>query len=333
VAPFLRPSRPAALRAAFLAACLGLSPAASAPAAAAWPERPLKLVVPFSEGGASGFVVRAVVPALSAELGQPVEVEYKPGGNTVIGVSSVASAAPDGYTLLLSSVSSNAIAPALYSRLPYDGSEGFEHVAVLAAFPSALVVRGDSGYGSLAALLDAARARPNAVRLGAVAGYVAINHVVGNLIERAAGVDFDVVDYRTAHAAEEALFDQRRADAILTSVPGAAVAAAGRGAGVLAVTSSARSPLLPDVPSLSEAGVAVDALNWYGLAMPRGAPPEAVGRLAAAAAAALASPAVRAEFERGGMAVPDVGPPQDFARAEAARWAHLVRRAGSSLDE
>ncbi|MBC7941937.1 MAG: tripartite tricarboxylate transporter substrate binding protein [Chitinophagaceae bacterium] len=309
-----------------LAAALVTALPATSACAQAYPNKPIRLVVPFAPGGNVDITARTIAPELSNLLGQQVVVDNKPGAGGTIGANEVAKAAPDGYTLLMGSNSTISVAPALYPANPYNPVRDFAPISNLAQVPFVLVVNPGVTATNVRDLTALARDKPGTLSM-ASAGIGSSNHLVGELFQAQTGVKLNHIPYKGSGQAlndlvagqVNLLFDQ------LTSASPNIKAGKLR---ALAVSSSKRSATLPDVPTFAEAGVAnFDFVNVTGLLAPAGTPPDIISRLHAAAVKALESAAVRDRFAV--MGVTPVGDRPDqfaaFIRDDFARWSKVVK--------
>ena len=302
-------------------------------AQANYPDKPVKLIVPFPPGGNVDLSARILAPALAKELGQPVVVENKAGAGGTLGLDAVAKAAPDGYTIGIASPVNHLAAPSLYPKLPYDSIRDFSPVGLIASVPMVLAVGPSSPAKTVQELLSIARQRKPAMTM-ASAGSGSGNHIVGELFQDATQVSFVHVPYKGSAPANTDLagghvdihFDQL--SSVLPLLQGGKLRA-------LAVTTARRSPLLPEVPTVAEAGVpGFDASTTLGLVLPGKAPADRVARLHQALQQVLAQAPVQEQFARLGA---DVRPGTtaayaDFIRSEIARTARIVRDAKITLD-
>lgn len=298
-----------------------------------YPDRPIKLVVPFPPGGNVDLSARILAPALSKELGQLVIVENRAGASGTLGLDAVAKSSPDGYTLGIASPVNHLAAPALNPKLPYDAVRDFTPVGLIASVPMVLVVGASSPVKSVAELLVLARARKGVITM-ASAGSGSGNHIVGELFQDATGTQFVHVPYKGSAPANTDLagghvdihFDQL--SSVLPLIQGGKLRP-------LAVTTARRSAVLPDVPTLAEAGVAkFDASTTLGLVLPGKASPELITRLNQILEKVLKQATVRAQFGNLGADVLESTPAEytEFIRTEMARTARIVREAKISLD-
>jgi tripartite-type tricarboxylate transporter receptor subunit TctC len=310
--------------------CLAPSPSH---AQAAAPAKPIKVVVPFPPGGNVDLSARILAPELQKELGQPVVIENRAGAGGTVGLDVVAKAAPDGSTLGVASPINHLAAPALYPKLPYDSIKDFTPVGLISSVPMVLVVGPSSPVKTVQELLKLARER-NGTMTMASAGSGSGNHIVGELFQDATGVRLVHVPYKGSAPANTDLagghvdlhFDQM--SSVLPLVQAGKLRP-------LAVTTAARSSLMPEVPTLAEAGVAkFDASTTLGLVLPGGAAPELVARLNQALQKILKQAAVREQFARLGAEVRESTPAAyaDFIRSEIARTAKIVKDAKISVN-
>ena len=317
----------------WLAASLLSAPLlASAQAAAPWPTKPITLVVTYPPGGGADAMARLIAPKLGEALGQNVIVENKPGAGGQIGASSVAKAVPDGHTLMLDA-SSFAVNPSLYPKMPYDTDKAFRAIGVIALFPNVVLVNAQFPAKNVGELMAAARARPGAVSF-ASSGNGSAQHLAGALFESAAKVDMVHVPYKGGGPAlndviggQVPLFFGNLAST-LPHIQGGKLRA-------LAVTSARRSPILPDVPTLAEAGVSgAEVYEWNAVFAPAATPEAVVTKLSAALKKALDAPEVKARIAQLGGETQQGGPDtaQRFVREQTALWARVVKASAISLD-
>ncbi len=314
-------------RRAVIAAILMLTAVtASAEDVAAWPAHPLRLIVPFTAGGGNDAVARTIGDRLSNVIGQPVIVDNRGGAGGVVGAEVAARAAPDGYTLFLGGVGSHAINPVLHTKLPYDPVKDFAPVSLIATAPLVIVVHPSLGVDSIAGLIAYAKANPGKLEF-ASNGVGSSSQLAAELFATTAGVKMVHVPYKgLAPALTDLLSGQVRLMfsslvAILPQVKAGSLKAIG-------VTGVRRSPLLPDVPTVAESGLAgYQAGSWYGILVPAGTPRPIVLKLNAAITTVLARPDVRASLAADG-AEPVGGAPEVFAdhiAGELARMRRLVK--------
>jgi len=313
--------RPAVCRLAAIAILAALVPPL---AAAASPDKPVRIVVPFAPGGGTDAITRTLAVGLSEALGQPVIVENKPGAGTIIGTDFVAKSAPDGHTLVMATFA-HAVNPGLQPRLPYDTDRAFAPVALIGVSPNVLVVRTDSPHANVAQLVAAAKARPDKLTF-ASQGNGTSAHLAGELFRNLAGIDIVHVPYRGAGPALTDLLGGQVDMMFATAAAARPFVAEGK-LRALAVTTAHRSPAYADVPTLAETGIAgYAAESWYGLYAAAKTPKHVVDRLNAAVRRAVqAEPFVR-QAQSEGLQV-SVGNPDEldrYVRAEEVRWRKVV---------
>jgi tripartite-type tricarboxylate transporter receptor subunit TctC len=303
--------------------------ARTAAAQARFPTRPVRVVVPFAAGGVIDVVARIVTEPMARILGQPVVVENLPGAGSTIGARTVARAAPDGYTLLLNGAAQSVI-PALYPDAGFDALADFTPVATLGVQTFILAVHPGVPAQDVAGLFAWLRQRRGEANFGTT-GIGATSHLAGELLKRLAGVEFTIVTYRGTPAAVTD-FVAGRVDFMIDSQTLLAPLARDGRIRALAVTTPRRSSLLPDLPTLQEAGVAgYDASSWQALYAPAGTPAEIVGILSRAALEALADPVAQRRFAEAGVD-PMPGDPDAaarFVRAETEKWVPILRATGA----
>ena len=303
------------------------------PAAAQdWPARPVKIVAPFAAGGNVDVTARIVAEHLQPLLGQPVIVENKTGAGSMIGSEAVARAAPDGYTLLMTSASLTN-SPALFGRYPYDWKKDFAFITAVSFQPLVVLVNPSTPAKDFKTFLDAAKRAPGRVTMG-TAGAGSFTHLAGLLLEQRAGVKFEAVHYRgTAPALADLMANQIafQFEPIATALP---LVKDGR-LTALAVTSLERAPSLPDVPTVAESGVpGYEAINLLGLIGPAGMPPPVVERLSAAMKTVLGDPKVVERFVGLGTEARFTNPQAFFEimRSPAETWIPVIRAANLKLE-
>jgi len=308
-----------------LAAAL-LFAVAAGTAHAAWPEKPMRLVVTFAAGGASDIVARLIADPLAKALGQPVVVDNKPGAGGTIGGQEVARAAPDGYTLMLSNTTPTTIGPFTVPRPPYDPVKQFTHVAMLGVAPVLVMANPKTGPASLKELPQAAAAPGYTFGSG---GPGSIGHIVGEMTKAAMKIQMTHVPYRGGAPMTTDLVSGNipvGIDVITAFVP---MVKSGQ-IRALAVTTPQRSPLLPDVPSVVELGwPQLVAENYFGVSGPAGLPKDVTDKLAKALADIVADPAVVKRFEELGITTARMSPEQfaAFVARQVTDWAPAIKAA------
>ena len=296
---------------------------AAGAASAAFPEKPVRLVVPFAPGGGTDLIARTLGALMAKELGQPVVIENKPGGGTIIGTDAVAKSPPDGYTLLIATFA-HAVNPSLQPNLPYDTETAFAPVVLIGRGPNVLAVPADSPYGSVADVIAAAKADPGKLTY-ASQGIGTSAHLAGEMFAGLAGVRLTHVAYRGAGPALTDLLGGQVDMMFATAAAVSGFVGAGK-LRALGVTSAERSPALKDVPAIAETLPGYVVESWYGLYAPAGTPADVIARLNAAAGKAARTDAFKTRIEGEGLVVA-AGPPAEldaYVRAEEARWRKIV---------
>jgi tripartite-type tricarboxylate transporter receptor subunit TctC len=320
-----------------LAACaLALLAAPAAHAQPAFPSRPLRIIVPFTPGGSSDVLARAIGVEIGKTLGQPVVIDNVPGAGGSLGAERAAKAAPDGYTLLMGHIGTLAVNPSLYPKLPYDPQKSFAPVAWVARVPNVLVVNVSVPARNLQELVALAKAKPGSLAYGS-GGNGSAAHTTMEYLKMRTGTSFLHIPYRgTAPSVNDLVAGQVQAG--FTGIPALLPHIRSGKLRALAVSSPKRLALLPDVPTVAETGVpgtkGFEADQWYGLVAPAGTPADVVALLNQHVNKALASEEVRARLAaEGAEATPAT--PQVFARliaAEIPRWRKVVQGAAIKLD-
>ena len=297
-------------------------------ARAAYPERPVRLIVPFAAGGAVDSVARVLGKALTANLGGSIVIDNRGGAGGVIGMEAVAHAAADGYTLLLSH-SGFAAMPGLYRDLPFDPVRDFAGVVTAASGAYVLAVNSAEPFTSVADLIAYAKANPGRLTYGS-AGAGSIIHLAGEFFKRTAAVELVHVPYKGAAPAITDLVGGQIRMMFAPAVNALPLAASGK-LRALAVTSAKRSRLAPDLPTIAESGLpGFEVTGWYGLAAPAATAPAAVARLNAETNRALASADTVEQLRQQGLEPVGDTPEQASAwiRSEVAQWTKVIRDAG-----
>jgi tripartite-type tricarboxylate transporter receptor subunit TctC len=291
-----------------------------------YPTRPIRLLHGFAAGGAADTLSRILANGLSKRLGQPIVIEAKPGSGGNLAAAAIAKAEPDGYTIGLVT-GAHAISPALYKSLPYDSVDGFEMISTAVYYALVIAVRADYEAKSLAELIALAKAKPGDLSFASV-GFGSTHHLAGALLETTAGIKMVHVPYRGDSLTVTALLGGEIPVIVGTPVLLAPQIASGAVRG-LAVTSPARTPLLPNVPSVDEAGVkGFDVRTWAGLLAPKGTPPAIIKRLNTAVQETLADPETKAALETAiGGEVQGSTPEQMRAliQSQTAKWADVIK--------
>ena len=299
-----------------------------------YPTKPIHLVIPFAPGGVADVIARPIAERLSRTLGQPVVVESRAGATGTLGAGFVANAAPDGYTLLLGTTNEIAMSPTLYQSLPYDPRTAFAPITPVAVFPNVLVVGIDRPFKTVDDLVAAARANPDTLAF-ASSGVGSTNHLSAELFKREADIKVLHVPYR---GGGPALIDVsgEHVTAMFATLPSAVSLIQSGTLRALAVTGLHRSAILPDVPTMGEAGLpGVVVTTWNGVLAPAGTPPELVERLHKALAEAVAEPSLKQTFAAVG-AETDLTSPEEFStriRTDFDRWSAIIKQAGISATQ
>lgn len=315
-----------------LALLLLASASASFAQSAAWPSKPITMVVTYPPGGGADVMARLIAPKLGEALGQNVIVENRPGAGGQIGAAAVAKATPDGYTLMLDA-SSFAVNPSLYPKLPYDSATAFRPIGVIALFPNVVLVNPQFPAKNISELTSLARSRKDFVSF-ASSGNGSAQHLAGALFESAAKVDMVHVPYKGGGPAlndviggQVPLFFGNLASTLQHIQSGRLRA--------LAVTSGKRAAMLPDVPTLAEAGLAgAEIYEWNAVFAPAGTPEPVLEKLSVALQKAMEAPEVKARIAQLGGEIQKGGPKaaQEFIQAQIALWARLVKAKGISVE-
>ena len=291
-----------------------------------YPNKPLRIIVPFAPGGSTDIFARLVAERLSASFAQPVVVENRAGASGNIGAEAVAKAAPDGYTLLMATTGVMAINNALFKNMAYDAAKDFEPVIFIASITNVLAVPNDLPAKSVAELVALAKKEPGKLTF-ASSGAGSSTHLSAELFKSMAVIDVVHIPFK---GSGQALIDvvAGRVTMIFDNMPSALPHIKGGKLRALGVTGLKRSPALPEVPTISEAGVAgYDSLSWSGFAVPAGTPRDLVQRLNRETAAILSGADMKQKLaEQGADAVG--GPPEAFAghvRTEREKWSRLIR--------
>jgi tripartite-type tricarboxylate transporter receptor subunit TctC len=300
----------------------------SAETSEAWPSKRITYIVPFAPGGNTDTLARIIAEKLGAALGQPVVIDNKPGAGGNIGSDFVAKAKPDGYTILGGTISSHAINPSIYAKMPYDATKDFQPITLIATSPLVLVVNANSPYKSVKDLLDAAKAQPGTLTF-ASAGTGTSPHLAGELLKSVAHVDVTHVPYKGSGPAVTDLIAGHVQFMFDTTLIVGGHIKAGK-LRPLAVTSSKRTKSLPDVPTLAEAGVpGYEIGSWQAVFAPAGTPKPIVQKLNSEIVRVLNMPDVQERLAGLGMDAVAGTPEQlgEFQKAEVVKWAKVVREA------
>lgn len=305
-----------------------------------WPTKPVRIVVPFAPGGTTDILARAVAPELSKAFGQQFIVDNRAGAGGNVGAEIVAKAPNDGYTLLMGTVGTHGINRALYPKLPFDPIKDFAPITLVAAVPNVMEMNADKAkslnINSVADFVKYAKANPGKLNMASSGSGTSI-HLAGELFKTMTGSFMTHIPYR---GSGPALLDLvgGNADVMFDNLPSSMQQIKGGKLKALAVTSSKRSPALPDVPTVEEAGgpalKGYEASSWFGLLAPAGTPPEIVNRIQQEVAKSLGTAAIKEKMLAQG-AIPSGNSPAEFARfidSEHAKWAKVVKASGAKVD-
>jgi tripartite-type tricarboxylate transporter receptor subunit TctC len=298
-----------------------------------WPQKTIKIIIPYPPGGTSDILARALGPGLTATLGQPVIVENKPGATGNIGADLVAKSPPDGYTVLLADIGSLAIAPSVVTTLPFDPVRDFAPVVMVAYSPHLLVVHPSVPARDAKELIALSRAKPDSMNF-AVSGIGGANHLAGIDFAQRAGIKWTYIPYK---GGSQALTDmvggqaQVMFNGMLATYP---FVRDGK-LKALAISSAKRFAAAPDIPTVAESGMpGFETGSWQGIVAPAGTPPDVVRKLHATVTSILATPEMKERLDKAGAEVRAMSPEQfgAFIRSEKERWAKVVKESGAKFD-
>ena len=316
------------LAAATLLAC-GLGTAA---AQETFPSKPITMIVPFSAGGTTDILARIVGQAMTVDLGQTIIIENKPGAGGNIGAQQASRAKPDGYTVFMGTVGTHAINQALYKKLPYDPAKDFTPLSRVATVPNLLVAHPSRPYKTVKEMIAFAKANPGEVTYGSP-GSGASPHVSGALFQSLTGAEISHIPYKGSAPAISDLLGNQIA-VMFDNMPSAIQHVRSGKLRAIAVTTAKRSPELPDVPTIAEAGVpGYEATSWFGLWAVAGTPAPVLDKLHASLSKVLKDPAVVKKInEQGGEITIDTPAQFDaFIKTEAAKWGKVVKESGAEV--
>jgi tripartite-type tricarboxylate transporter receptor subunit TctC len=297
-----------------------------------YPAKPIRLVVPFPPGGSADIIGRTLAQRLAEQMGQPVVVENRAGASAIIGSEYVAKSPPDGYTLLLGNVGSMTIHPFLYPNLPYDPIKDFAPVSLVGAVTSVVVVTASLPVNSIAELVAWAKANPGKLNFTS-SGAGSSTHLTGELLRLRSGISMEHISYK---GSAPALLDliAGNVQLMFENLPSVFPHIKAGRVRALATTAAKRSPALPEVPTMIEAGYpGFDMVSWQGVLVPAGTPPAIVARLNSEIVKALQTREVREGYAKLGVDVL-ANTPEQFAvylRQEQAKWSAIVKDAGIKL--
>jgi tripartite-type tricarboxylate transporter receptor subunit TctC len=315
------------------ATALSLALPAGAQLTAAYPTRPVKLVIPFPPGGPLDIVGRAIAQKLTEAWGQSVVVDNRPGAGGNIGADLVAKSAPDGYTILMGALSTHAVNPSLYAKMPYDAIADFAPITLVAVTPNVLVVNATLPVNSAKEFIAYAKANSGKLAFGSGSNGSA-GHLAGELFKVDTGTDITHIPYKGGAPATQALLagdTQFMFDNLANAMP---QVKAGK-LKALAVTTAERSKLAPDLPTMAEAGLpGFDISTWFGLFAPAGTPKDVIAKWNAEVAKILNSPEMREKLMAQG-AEPSPTTPEQFAafvKSEIPKYAQIIKASGAKVD-
>lgn len=314
------------------AAALLVTGMGSALAQADFPSKPLTMIVPFSAGGTTDILARIVGQALGQELGESIIIENKPGAGGNIGAQQAARAKADGYTLFMGTVGTHAINQSLYKKLPYDPLKDFTPLSRVATVPNLLVAHPSRPYKTVQEMIAYAKANPGDVTYGSP-GSGASPHVSGALFQSMTGAELTHIPYKGSAPAVSDLLGNQIA-VMFDNMPSAIQHVRSGKLRPIAVTTAKRSPELPDVPTIAEAGVpGYEATSWFGLWAPAGTPAPVLDKLHSALTKVLQDPAVVKKIaDQGGEVVIDTPAEfEAFIQSEAAKWGKVVKESGAEV--
>jgi len=312
--------------------------ATPAGAQSAWPNKPVRMVVPFAPGGTTDILARAVAPELAKAFGQPFVVDNRAGAGGNVGADLVAKSPADGYTLLMGTVGTHGINKSLYAKMPFDPQKDFAPITLVAGVPNVMVMNTEKaarlGINSVADFVKYAKANPGKLSMASSGNGTSI-HLAGELFKSQNGIFMTHIPYR---GSGPALLDMigGNVDVMFDNLPSAMPQIKGGKLKAFAVTSAERSGAMPELPTVEEAGKlkGFEASSWFGLLAPAGTPPDIVNRIQQEVAKALATPAIKEKMLAQG-AIPSGNTPQQFAKlidSEIVKWAQVVKVSGAKVD-
>lgn len=335
--PTLDTRRRAGLRRGLALAALAWQLPAARAADTTWPQRPIRLIVPYPPGGPLDLAARALADAMRADLGQPVLVENKPGAGGNIGADLVAKAEADGHTLLIGAVATHAINPYLYASMPYDANRDFTPITRVAVVPNVLVMTPATmarlGIHDVRDLVAYAKSHPGRLTFGS-GGNGSAGHLAGELLKTLAGISMVHIPYKGAAQAKTDLI-AGQTDLMFDNLASAMPQIKTDQLKALAVTTRERDPIAAEIPTMIESGIkGFDINTWFGLFGPAGLPPAVRDRLQRSASDALRGSTVTQALARLGAAPAPMAPAAfaDYIRAEQAKYEKLVKASGATVD-
>jgi tripartite-type tricarboxylate transporter receptor subunit TctC len=329
----IRPTRRSMLGVA-LGLAAGLSCGSAFAQGAAYPSRPVRIIVPFTAGGTTDIFARLVGDKLSQALGQQFIIDNRGGAGGNIGADAVAKADPDGYTLVMGTVGTHAINPSLYAKMPYDALADFAPVAYVAGVPNLMVVSPRKVKATTVQdFIAEAKAAPGRFTMASSGNGTSI-HLSGELFKQMTGVEMPHVPYRGSGPAVNDLIGGQ-VDVMFDNLPSSIEQVRAGNLRALAVTSAQRSPAIPDKPTLAEAGLpGFEASSWFALFAPKGTPPAVVSRLNQEVRKALETPELQKRFAELGGEIKPMSPDElmTYVKSEHEKWAKVVKTSGAKVD-
>jgi tripartite-type tricarboxylate transporter receptor subunit TctC len=315
-----------------ISACVGMAALVGEAGAETYPSRPVKLIVPFPPGGPTDVQARIVAQEMSKTLGQQIVIDNRGGAGGSVAAQAAATSAPDGYTMFFATGGTHGINPSLYKSVPYDAVKDFDPVVFISTSPNVFVANPKFPANTIAELIEYAKKNPGKVNY-ATAGIGTTTHMSAELLQSVSGITLVHVPYRGGAPAMSDLLGgqvELMADGLPSAMP---FIKAGT-IKALGVTTAARAPSAPQIPTVAETVPGYEAVAWFGLVVPKGTPKEAIERLNAVANQALQSEAVKARYAELG-ADPVGGSPEDLRRqiaSELKKWADVVKTTGARVD-
>jgi tripartite-type tricarboxylate transporter receptor subunit TctC len=315
-----------------LLSVLFAAPALAQGLAQGYPERPIRMIVPYPAGGSTDILARAILQPLTEILGKPVIIDNKSGAGGIIGTTEAARATPDGYTIVFGNLGPNALNASLYRKLAYDPIRDFIPISKVVDVPFLLVTAPSTGISSVTDLIARGKKDPNALTYASV-GQGSASHVTAELFRRQAGIEMQHVPYRGGAPATNDTLAGQVSVYFITPLEGMGQVQAGT-LKSLGISTAARSPLFPDMPAINEALPGFQVVVWFGILAPAGTPPEIVAKLNDAITRAIATPSVQESLKKLGVE-PKSSTPEEFAetiRTDLDKWSKVVKDANITLD-
>ena len=314
-------------------ACMCAMTSAATRTSESYPSRPIRLIVPFAPGGSNDILARTLAQQLTGRLGQTVVVDNRAGAGGIIGVETVAKATPDGYTLVMGHIGTHAVNPALYKNLPYDAVRDFTPVAPVASSPNILLVHPSVAASNAKELVALARSKPAQLNY-ASGGIGGSTHLSAELFKMMTRTDFVHIPYKGGGPALTAIIAGEVAMLFNNIVSAIPHVRSGK-VRALAITSRQRSPVVPDLPALAEAGVpGYEVVSWYGVLGPAAMPASIVTRLNSTITAVMTADEMRTRLAGEGVDIMKASPAEfaDYVTSEMAKWGKVIRQAGIRAD-